>query len=913
MPPDADEEASCSRRLLRRSRIGILIAAGASIQAQSPPAEPAERADRVDIFVEAVVAGDLDQIDLIATYTWTPASDATTITLAKVADRAAAIDEPLAPAAEPQLFVDGYSRGGFRQLTVSVDGRPCPTETEIVDRMPLLVCAGRFSAGRPVEIRVEGRLIVPRRLGAFGRHRGQLTLLGGWYPALGRPDAPPPVGSVRARVSVPYGRAVVLGGTYRAHVPRKIGRPRWVQGSRDGTSLPLIILPARTGSRPIAQGRGRWISGRRYTENSAALRQARLTVQAVAGALRLAKDEGLSVPNSDAPLLVVEAPLRRRLARAGPGVVLVSDRAFRLLPFERFYRFHRYPVVREALTALAWQQVPPGPYRHVTADAIGAFLRDRYVASSAGYAEDIFDVLSFWSFIPAVDSLLYAPQTAFTDAYFRLVDETDDLRVNLLDPPSGWPRGRILYEKLKDRIGPVRVAEAMRRLIRGAQWPAILTDTIGGDQVDAFLSTWLGPYPAMQYSLESWSSQPLKGAGCAPQTNCHRVAVDVRRTGAVVQEPIQLRLTDDDDKQRLVWSETSSAAHRTVTATLGAPLDLVELDPWGRVSETPSLAVPSPKLDNRSRAKWRVLLNSFNLQASPTAGTLDTALNLGFSQVRNVHWRFGLIGSFGPEAISVAGRTLRRFGGRVTPDRLAQWVGVSVAGSQLRSDFAGETGTNYAFTSQLFYGYDDRQTGWAPEPGMGIRAGLTYNHVFGGLSNVDPEGVGVTRDAMALTLRALRSWRIEGRHQLSLRAAVGAYVAGRPQSQLLFFLGGREAVRGYVIDADVGRYRAIVSGEWVHTLLGDVNDNVIELFWATKLGGALFADVAAIGDELTGDFGRRVRADVGYGFRIYLDYFGVRPGVMAIDIAVPLLNQQGRFEVGPPAVYIDFTQSFFVF
>ena len=565
-------------------------------------------------------------------------------------------------------------------------------------------------------------------------------------------------------------------------------------------------------------------------------------------------------------------------------------------------------------TAWAFDHVRDDAYRHVAADAVGAFLRDRFIHRDSGYAEDLFDVLSFWSFVPAVDSILYAPQTAFTGAYFRLADESDPFRINLVDPPSIWARGRIVYEKLKDRVGGHAAADAMGAVAAGGSIRDAVADSLGGraKEVDGFLSTWLGPYPKMQYALQGWSSEAASGPTCAPAPSCHRVVVEVRRTGEAAVEPVQVRLTDDDDNARLVWSETSSAALRTITATLAAPLDLVELDPWGRVAETPTVDVPSPKFDNRSRAKWRVLLNSFNFLASPTAGTLDTSLDIGFSRVRDVNWRFGVTAAFGPDAVTVAGRTLRRFGAAVTPDRLAQWVGVSVSGDWLRSGFGDETQSNYAAGASLFYGYDDRQTVWAPEPGTGFRAVVGYNRVFGSLAALDPD-VEVTRDSVFTTVRALRSWRVEGRHQFSVRGSLGAFAFGRPQSQLLYFLGGRDAVRGYRVDEEVGRFRGITSAEWVHTLLGDVPTNAAELVWTTRLDGAFYADLAAIGDDLSGPFNRRLRADVGYGFRIYLDYFGVRPGVMAVDIAVPLLDDQGRFKVGPPAVYIDFAQSFLTF
>ncbi len=909
--------------LCRCVLIGVVISMGwgsASVSALAKPNRGIrassvalfEGVDRVEASVEAVIAPSLASAEIDGRYRWTPSVDTQRLVIARVADRALDFKTPLAPAAEPQLFPNGYERGGFGSLSIEVDGRPCQgaRATKFAE-MPSVVCTGTFQRGVPVRVRIRTSLSIPERYGPFGRYLRQLTLLGGWFPVIGRADRPPTVGTVKARVRVPPGHAAVLGSRYMPFVPTQATSPRWVESKNDATSMPLIVLPARTGARSAANGRVRWISGRRYTTDTTALRQADLTLETIDQAMSVLRRDGL--PRSSRPLLVVEAPLRRNLARAGPGVVLVSDRAFRLPPFERFFRFHQYPVARELLTSWAWGRVRRDRFRHVAADAVGAFLRDRYVRARSGYAEDLFDVLSIWSFLPAVDSLLYAPQTAFIGAYFRVVNEVDPLRVNLNDPPSAWPRGRIVYEKLLDRAGPRAASAAMHRLALGERLEPVLSDALGEGQVADFLSTWLGPYPAMQYALDAWGSAPTRGPACAPATECYQARVDVRHSGSTVVEPVQLRLTDDAGEQRLVWTKTSSAAMRTVTATLSDALDLVELDPRGRIAEAPTVAVPSPKFDNRSRAKWRVLLNNFNFGASPTAGTLNTSLDVAISRVRDVRWRFGLNAGFGPDAISFTGRALRRFGPRVTPDRGQRWLGVSVGADRLRSNFADETNPSYALTSNLFVGSDTRQTAWAPEPGTALRAALTYNHVFGRLSRLDSDGESVTRNALALTLAGLKAWRIEGRHQLSLRGSVGSFVAGRPQSQLLYFLGGRTAVRGYVIDDTVGRYRALGSAEWLHSLLGEANENVVELVWATRLDGAFFADVALIGNDLGTALARQVRADVGYGLRIYLDYFGIRPGVMAVEVAVPLLDDQGRFAVGSPAVYIDFSQSFFLF
>jgi hypothetical protein len=89
-----------------------------------------------------------------------------------------------------------------------------------------------------------------------------------------------------------------------------------------------------------------------------------------------------------------------------------------------------------------------------------------------------------------------------------------------------------------------------------------------------------------------------------------------------------------------------------------------------------------------------------------------------------------------------------------------------------------------------------------------------------------------------------------------------------------------------------------------------MNENAFLLWYVSGLDGAFYADAAIIADELSQLGSAPFLADVGYGLRLYIDYFGVRPGVMAVDLAFPLFDIQGRRDLGPPAVYIDFSQSF---
>lgn len=803
--------------------------------------------------------------------------------------------EQLTTVVESQLYPVGPEPYGLAGLQVRVDQQPCAAPLA-----PLQGGLRRASCPTGTRSEVQGNLQIPNAYGARGRRGRSLTLGGGWFPFLQAPDGGSERGRLTVILKVPAGLGVTVAD--RIVAPRDEAQTVELVFAR-AASVPLVVRSQAAGFVTMAEGRARFLTAR---PGSSALATPQKSLEAtIQDGLSFLDEHQLPAPTRAAPLLVAEAPLRRDLAQATPGLLLVSDRAFRLTPVERFLRFHRFPILRELYTVLLFERLRADPDRALAADALGAWLRDRYVASRVGRAEDAFDVLTWWSFIPAVDSLLYAPQLPFIGAYFRLIDETDPHRPDFLDAPSGRPRGKLLYEKLVDRLGPVEVSALFARVMSGAPFRPTLEAALG-PAAPEFFRTWLGPYPRVQYRLGHYGSAPDDRC---PERPCYLAEVELLRSGAAIEEPLQVRLEDEAGRVEERWAPPSLAERRVLTATLSAPLDFVELDPHGRLAETPSAEVPSPKFDNRSSARWRFLLNNFNLLLSPTAGQLETALDVGFSRVRDVHWRFAGRVDYSPSAVAVSARGLYAFGSTVTPDRLAHYVGATVEGSYLRPEFAGTTESAFAFSAATYYAYDDRLTSWLPDRGSGLRLGLGYDRTFGSL---DP-AAGLSNDALSISARALRSFRAHGQ-QLTFLARAAGFLVGEPRAQLRYPLGGRGALRGYVLGDEVFRYRGLLSAEWVHPLLPEANDNAVELVWATRLEGALCADLAMVSDRLADLDRRALRADVGYGFRVYLDYFGVRPGVMSIDIAFPLIDPvTGRGRVGPPAVYIDFAQSFLNF
>jgi len=848
--------------------------------------------------VSARIAADCSTIDFEVSFSAPGAQGPLLLYLP--AERYRHIPEGLRPSDVREAFPGGFDTGGFAQLTVEVDGRPVQGERVQLQGEPFLSLGEAI--GHPARIVVRGSLLVPERYGAFGRVGRVLTLGGGWFPRLGAPGVAPEPGPLSFELDVPADLSLVLGPRWSPSQGEE-GR-RHVSLEVVAADAALILRPASARVLHFAEGRAQFLTGpaSALVKPSDAPVLVRELQKAVEDAIRFTPElPGAPAFTSEEPLVLVEAPLRHELAAAVGGVVLVSDRAFRMIEVDRFLRFHRFPVLKEVFAAL-WARQPGADPVGFRSSFLGSYATDRYVAHVFGVAEDAFDVLSIVSFIPSVDLMLYAPDLPFMSAYFRSTPGADPLAIDLVDAPLGYPSGQRIYAKLIDRFGIARthaIAEAVAggASIRSAAQPSFEEEPGGAiASLDAFFETWLGAYPSVAYVLDGY------GTG-----EDGRAFARIKRLGARVAEPITVRLVASDGSERRVVATATSAELRTVTATLSAALDLVEIDPDGRLTESPQPGAVSPKYLHRSSPRWKILLNNFAILFAATEGAIETALDVGLARVHDPHWSFGARAEYASDAVSGTLRGSYSFGELVTPSRLAWSAGLFLDGAYLRPGFAGVKEGGGAISVGASFGYDDRQSSWAPESGTGLRLGVAYQRILGETTD------GITSDSVGLSLRFLRQWRLGARHQISVRASIAGYLAGRPQTQLLYSLGGRTGVRGYASTAELGRVRGILSAEWLHPLAPRLDINGFYIAWVTGLDGALYGDVGLVGDDFEEAIRGPIFGDVGYGLRLYIEYFGVRPGVMAIDVAFPLVRARGATELGPPALYIAFSQSFFAF
>jgi hypothetical protein len=283
-----------------------------------------------------------------------------------------------------------------------------------------------LTAAGPGAWRFVARL--PERFGPYGATAHGAFANGGWYPQPLAGDGLP-LAEWRVSLTLPPGVTGALG-------PAAGSGTLTFEGVAD--RVPLAVLP-RAVSTPLRPG----------VSLLTARRPGRRLVREVTAALP---------PEGDG--VVVRAPLRRRLTADGPGLVYLSDRAFRLTP--GLESAHRRAVARGLAAGLSG--LPDD------------FDRDLVGAVSAAPGSGMEGVFGAFRWVPQVNWLLVSQRIAFwseTTGQAWPADPVVDDLTELYAPH--WP-GAAAAAALADRHGPEAPGQVAAALRAGAPSPVPLDD-----------------------------------------------------------------------------------------------------------------------------------------------------------------------------------------------------------------------------------------------------------------------------------------------------------------------------------------------------------------------------------------------------------------------------------------------------
>ncbi|HJL06722.1 MAG TPA: hypothetical protein RMH85_33480 [Polyangiaceae bacterium LLY-WYZ-15_(1-7)] len=799
-------------------------------------------------------------------------------------------------------------RAGGRQLDIAWErepvGEPRGRDTRGADlRVPLP--DGRHR----IEVRFAYRL--PERFGRLGRVGDRLTLTGPWYPLVvgadgaTRFDAPHRVG-----LGVPEGWESAAQDVVEGRIAR----------TRRGRFVPIVLapdqhvrerdLPGGWGLRvvsptPLYRPPGPDAEGIFRLHDIA-------RVDVVGEVARVAADvvetlRLVEVPVRPLTFDVVLVPSRTELAATAPGRVLVSDRLYEVFPIEQVQAFHdralRRALFRRALEPLVDALEAPAD-RDWAEDLRAVLLTDLDEVRRQGRLTTARDLIGWAGFHPAIDQLLYAPQVAFVDVYFGAVAEPDLFRDAPERARAPTARGRRLVESARDVLEEEAFQRFSRELVAARRPARAIAADLDADRgpeapaIAARIDGWLAsPGTAVNYVLEDVRSTETEAGW--------RHVVRVRRVGDRRVEPVEVRLTSREGETRTETWDGEGEVGELVFETAGAVRD-VDVDPRSRLVQSPRAADGHPRRDDSLRLPWRPpILQGFNFAVGATEGAFIGLLDFALRRRWDLENTVALRLDTGPRSTGGLLRYVRGVGRKRDTNNRIGFLSTGLELDRLRSGFAGS---------------DEGVGGW--------RTALVF---VGGYSTLryflDPrEGsslVGSVRAGLVFRDDGSRSWTLSPALRgnvtvpVGLRTALvfvgGASVAlGQPLASERPGLGGRFLLRGYQNAEVVGRGRVygVVEARFTPTAFADLNVNVVHLAWIREIQLALFAGGGAVFDA---DDGRDVApgAEVGGGLRVHFEYGGVQPGVLALDLAVPLVRTaEARRTLSPVTTILAFEQYF---
>ncbi|MCA9575505.1 MAG: hypothetical protein H6726_25895 [Sandaracinaceae bacterium] len=775
--------------------------------------------------------------------------------------------------------------------------------------LPHLVDTGRDPDAAGIDLRVPippGSLRViltghfavriPERFGRLGRVGGRFSMLAPWYPLVVSGEGGERwqhEAEHRVRLTSTRPREWLVGGQPLGSQPIVVRGPYApVFGARRLYAQPVVHRGARVtlyATRPWyvtppdgAQG----LDALRDLARPDRLGPLRRAVVDALDTLALSGTRGVRPPR--AALLV---PSRSELAGNAPSMLLVSDRAFEVLPVRAVLEYQERAVkrafLRESVSARARRLDGPRDAGWA-ADLRAVWLTDldarrREVALSTPQ-----ELLSFAAFNPAIDQLLYAPQVTFVDVYFGRVAEPDLFRDDPVQARWVHARGRLVLEYVRDALGEgERLATLARALLHEPRAARFVLASVGFD--DAAVEQLLAnPRLPVNYALGEITSVRRETG------YVHRV--EVIRQGAERPESVPVRVRDREGNVVTV-SWDGGDARGTVEVETPAPLRTVWIDPLGRRPESAAVAGGHPARDNTNRLPLRPpILQRFE----PTyAGGLGLAVSFGVFRKYDLENSAVVDLNLYPRSYGGSLRYVRSFGRtRDLNHRVASGsAGLAVERVlSLRRD--GEDGTRYSVFGGV--AYNDRRYYLDPRHGQSFSAGLRFAWVEGDAGRA---GAAVSFSLHGNVTRS-PSWRHAFIFVVDAAGVLGTTLEGQLQG-----IGGPSLLRAYEYTELLGKGRALAVAEYRLTALADLHINVFHAFYLREVQLAIFTGLGVVAQS---DDGRALApaAEVGAGVRLHFEYGGVQPSLLSLDVGVPLIEAPQFGRIVPITTVLSFEQYF---
>ncbi|MBI3802379.1 MAG: BamA/TamA family outer membrane protein [Nitrospirae bacterium] len=761
-----------------------------------------------------------------------------------------------------QTYPVGFNTGEMEVTAIqdahgdSLSSFPELFKNNMLMRVPLPRPIG---PGESFDVIVHFTTVIPEKYGVFGQYRNLVTLQGGWYPYLAarRDDQwnfllPPAPSGWKIYFTLPSDRDLIASVPWKGVYETGAWRTFLFEADR----LPYFSLSI--GLRPVQKEKTIGPVVLTYHFRS----EDRIYAK---GVLRTV-DEATSFflrtagPLPPTQLQLTESHLYQDLATPGAGILFLSTKLFKTFPLLK--RFHRMRIAR-GLFILLWREKLPQEEAWVI-EGLGSLETQRFFQDKYGPRPTLATWLTPLGFIPFIDDILYSKDLPLRQVYFS-ESSAHTVNEDIQFFNASQADGATIFDRIRNLVGEQKVEEAVAAYLQevaagGTPTFRRILYRLSGTNLDPLIDQWLSASPALDFGLSKISKKKVEEG--------YLTSILVEKKGIGV-EPIEILAEEKNGTQiPLFWTgEENSYEGLLITPS---PITSVEIDPSHQSSDT------NP-LNNRYPNRWKVLVTDFptpdynvNTRTFTYSGELLFQRMYDDQNGITVDYSHSDIGEAGGVFLS---HVLKRY--------QTGTFGVVYQAPETPIDSppqkpAGTLHLGYALNVPEIplAGFVQRLTGRYPKSNLT----LGFDQRFTG---------GLYQSLFAGSIDLRRSYALSNYHEI-----VGRFFWGESVGSLFkksrFFLGGEDAMRGFVPLRFEGSNMTLVSIEYRFPLYYETDVNMMGLMLTHTLQNVLFVDSGNAADYQTLFSLTHYKFDVGSGIRWYIDAFGFYPVIFRVDVAIPI-------------------------
>ena len=748
-----------------------------------------------------------------------------------------AVVDPTLQFIEGDIYIDEAANIGPIRWVDPHTKLPLPTD----DRTYFRTFPGRAERGK-IGIRhispnrVRFYTILPKRFGDIGsKPKRYLSANGGWYPQPIIEENPtPPKWSVQ--VSIPPLMTAALGQTVGQNSIHWEGR---------GERVSLVVFKKAVQSKIIDHGIEVTVMTPRKPRK-AALKHLRTNLMRI-------RPPGVSLRG-----VLIELPLRRRIARSGNGQSYFSDRAWRLTP--GLHQMHSISVTRAILPGL----LPIQTRFEGQLAAAALSLRHQEELKKA----DMTGLLKKFSWNPLIHTILYDKTLPFWGDVFNKTHPTDPLKDDLSEVLSPHTPGTVIVQKLLTHYSIQQVWALGLGIASGL--PLAQAAESSGIDVTR-ITKWRAPYPTQNYTLE-WSDDNAW----------------LRRTADVTAQPEDVLVRINGNTQLFQMPKGPSKA----VLSPKSEVTEITIDPKGLTAQTSRFKDSWPPKVLATVAAW---VSSVNIQQKYIVGYAGAWFR-GKYDTRNVTSISVYANAIDSPGVQVGWS--HRWGplqdGLSRPNRFGMSLNSAFIDPRFHPDFDPELGQRlFVIGATASYAWDTRVSSIFPQRGKRIFMSLSGGHA-------PATGEGWVTSRLGIT----GIIPLHPRHVLAAKLSGGWATGGVDDRKLR--LGGTNRLFSFAPNVAIGDLRGIAKAEY---RVAAVRNASIPLgvVWLDEIHGKLGMELGGIHGE---DVGLQWGVGVTGGTSFILDLLGAKPFAIGLDIGLPVpMRATSALSERSPQWMIRFGQS----